>query len=749
MSVTRRSLTIGILIALLAAGFTVFEHAAFFSLGGWGKALFALMLVLCALSGAAIAVRPDRERERFRPRWYTVWLIIVFALAPLIMVMAVERLNGNFIWELYDTSYLFDNYAVAFVCYMAAFAVFGSVRVSILAMSPVFLFFGIANMYVKEFKGSPLLPMDAGAIATAAKVAGGYDYSFGFEMVVAAILTLFIMALASRLAMPPREKRARICLHLVPLVIVLATLGVFYGTDLPVQLGMKPDFFNQTRGYENRGAIGQFACNTRYIINRAPSGYNAETVEELLSPYEYAEDTGQPSAAQKAPYILTSALTMQADADGAEAAQTYYENLSAQMTGAGDNAAATSGDAAAPDIIIVMNESFADLQSVVDFDTNLPVTPNLDSLTENTIHGDAYVSVRGTGTSNTEYELLTGNSMAFLPAGSNAYQLYLRGEQPGLVSTLTSLGYSTEAMHPYFAANWNRPAVYKDMGFGQYLSIENLFDDDFGTGYLATGDNQRDFVNAACDAWPGEQVMVAGYTSDHYDYRKLIESYEARDTSKPWFHFNITMQNHSPYDSFYGNFERSVHVDGTSVTYYQAENYLSRIRESDRALGELIDYFKEVDHPVILLFFGDHQPIVEPEFFEEVSGKPLEDWTDEELQELYRTPFILWANYDIPEGTVDRISVNYLHTLLLQTAGLPMTAYDNYLADLYRQYPVITAQGCRDRVGHFFKADDPGADLAAPADERAAKALQDYSYITYNNLSDDTHKAEKAFYLGR
>jgi hypothetical protein len=78
-----------------------------------------------------------------------------------------------------------------------------------------------------------------------------------------------------------------------------------------------------------------------------------------------------------------------------------------------------------------------------------------------------------------------------------------------------------------------------------------------------------------------------------------------------------------------------------------------------------------------------------------------------------------------------------------------MTAYDNYLADLYRQYPVITAQGCRDRVGHFFKADDPGADLAAPADERAAKALQDYSYITYNNLSDDKSKVEEAFYIGR
>ena len=35
--------------------------------------------------------------------------------------------------------------------------------------------------------------------------------------------------------------------------------------------------------------------------------------------------------------------------------------------------------------------------------------PNMDALSENTIRGNVYVSVRGTGTSNTEYELLTGN----------------------------------------------------------------------------------------------------------------------------------------------------------------------------------------------------------------------------------------------------------------------------------------------------------------------------------------------------
>lgn len=738
MSVTKRSIVIGILVFLLTAGFAVYEHAAFFSLGGWGMALFAVVMVLAALSGAAAAIRPDREKERFSPKLYTAWLVIIFALAPLIMIMAVERLNGNFIWELYDASYLFDNYAVAFVCYAAAFAVFGSVRLSILTLSPVFLLFGVANMYVKEFKGSPLLPMDAGSIATAAKVAGDYTYTVGFEIVFAVTLTVFIMALASRLAMPPRSKRTKVCLHVVPLVFVLATLGVFYGTDLPVRLGMKPDFFNQTRGYENRGAVGQFACNSRYMKNRAPSGYEPEEAEAILAPYAGLE-------AGESPYILVTALTGQGNREEAAAAQKYYDEAAdeSNSSAGGDSKTQT------PDIVIVMNESFADLQDVMDFETNLPVMPNMDALQDNTIRGDVYVSVRGTGTSNTEYELLTGNSMAFLPAGSNAYQLYLRGEQSGLISTLSSLGYTTEAMHPYFASNWNRPAVYGDMGFGQYISIEDMFPEDYGTGYLTTGENQRAFVKAACEAWPDEQIMVGGYTSDHYDYKKLIESYEARDASKPWFQFNITMQNHSPYNANWGNFERSVTVDGTSIIYYQAENYLSRIRESDRALGELIGYFQTADRPVLLLFFGDHQPVVEPEFYEEMTGTPTTEWSDEQLQSLYRTPFILWANYDIPEGTIEQISANYLHVLLLQTAGLPVTAYDNYLADLYQQYPVITAQGCRDAAGRFFKADDPSQDLPGIAADRAAEALQGYSYVTYNNLSDDANKLEQMFYLDR
>lgn len=77
-----------------------------------------------------------------------------------------------------------------------------------------------------------------------------------------------------------------------------------------------------------------------------------------------------------------------------------------------------------------MNESFSDLSVVGDIETNVPYMPYIDSIQDETIQGNAYVSTIGTGTSNTEYEFLTGNTMAFLPAGSNAYQLYVKERSP-------------------------------------------------------------------------------------------------------------------------------------------------------------------------------------------------------------------------------------------------------------------------------------------------------------------------------
>ena len=133
-----------------------------------------------------------------------------------------------------------------------------------------------------------------------------------------------------------------------------------------------------------------------------------------------------------------------------------------------------TGDEA--NIICIMNESLADLSVLGDFTTNQDYMPFMRSLTENTVKGNLYVPVIGAGTSNTEFEFLTGHTTAFLPSGSNAYMLYVDNPIASLVSTMEAQGYSSYALHPYYAEGWKRTSVYSNFGFkGQVFSTNFSF----------------------------------------------------------------------------------------------------------------------------------------------------------------------------------------------------------------------------------------------------------------------------------
>jgi hypothetical protein len=86
-----------------------------------------------------------------------------------------------------------------------------------------------------------------------------------------------------------------------------------------------------------------------------------------------------------------------------------------------------------------MNESFADLAGVL---PNLKLSadplPFYHSLTKNTVKGTMISPVTGGGTANVEFEYLTGDSLAFLPSSTVAYQLYLYDGAPSLVSSSRS-----------------------------------------------------------------------------------------------------------------------------------------------------------------------------------------------------------------------------------------------------------------------------------------------------------------------
>ena len=537
------------------------------------------------------------------------------------------------------------------------FSVFGKLHVALMAETLFFAIYGLANYFVLNFRSVPIQPWDLLSIGTAASVAGNYDYTLDRQalLVVLGFLFLLILEFFCRFTLKKGTWKLRLPMA-ATLVVMLGAFGLMFHSDEIVEQKLRlynKLFTPTTISYKNGTALA-FVMELRYLSVDKPAGYNADTAAQELAALE-EESMSEPA-----------------------------------MAGAG------SDEGEFPNIIVIMDEAFSDPAILGDFTVNQDYMPFVHSLldgAENTVSGWLNVSVLGGNTANTEFEYLTGNTMAFLPQGSIPYQQYIKGETPSLASRLAGLGYQTVAMHPYNASGWDRDTVYPAMGFSEMYFLP-------------------DFDNAA---------KVRNYVSDQSDFEKIVEIYENKGDN-PLFLFNVTMQNHSSYTESFDNFDPQIEVEGGSQTL---NNYLSLLSLSDAALGELISYFEEQEEDTIIVFFGDHQTtnsVIEPILKQ--NGKSSSTLTEEEQADRYKVPFFIWANFDIEEETGVETSVNYLGAKTLLAAGVPMDGYFTYLSVFSETVPVISANHVTLADGTFTNADDQ------------SELLSDYKGYQYYRLFD-------------
>lgn len=524
---------------------------------------------------------------------------------------------------------------------------------------------GMANHYLISFRGRTLFPGDFLTLRTAANVAGNYDYRPDSMQWLTIGIFAAVLVLLSFL--PREEKRPFDWRGFAPAAVGTAVfLAAFFGTGWVEGLGIEPSMWT-TRG---NGLVLNFTVCLKYMKVERPDSYSQETLAALAG-----------------------------------------ENPS----DAADTAASADGGTQPVNVIVIMNESLSDLSVLPGVESNMDAMPFLRSLTDNTIKGYAYSSVFGGTTANSEYEFLTGNTTAFLPAGTVPYQMYVSDGDPSLVGQMEALGYTTIAAHPYRSSGWNRPTVYADYGFD-----EVYFESDFQDRAYMRGDERT------------------GYVTDRCDYENLIRWYEEKEEGQPLFLFNVTMQNHSAYQMAWTNLPKEVWLTGELENRFQTVNqYLSLVYQSDQAFGDLIDYFSQVEEPTMILLFGDHQPQVATNFYTDVLGTNPDTATAQKKQMV---PFVLWANYDIPEAQGVELSLNYLSALLMDTANLPMTGYQKYLARLWEAAPVINTVGIRDAGGNWY-----GENEALP--EELEAAVEDYRVLLYNNVFDKKNRVEGFFTL--
>lgn len=343
-----------------------------------------------------------------------------------------------------------------------------------------------------------------------------------------------------------------------------------------------------------------------------------------------------------------------------------------------------------PTVIAIMNESWSDLNIIHDFESNPDYMPFWHSFDTPVMKGDLLVSVHGSRTCNTEFEFLTGASMRNLPRWSYPYQQYSLKTLPSLAREFKNNGYDTVAILPGKPENWNRKNALLNLGFDRFIDKNDFIDPEY-IGY---------------------------FISDKSCYDKIIEEFKNKEKEK--FIFAVTIQNHGGYNSSRFNNDEMVQLGSELNTYTDAREYLTLIQKADQALESLFTYFEKIDEPVIICIFGDHQPYLDEEFYEKLSGHSLKELSSEEEEKRYMTPYLIWSNYDTGiQKERKNTSANFLGTLLLNASGILENPFYEYIYSMQQEITEMNRDYYRTKDGVLHKSDE---------DDEWLKEYQDMQY---------------------
>jgi len=583
-------------------------------------------------------------------------LILFIVITILIFYYGQLLCNGKYIFEKgrMELNFILIAIIIAFF-----YSVSGRTKLSLYITTTFVFIVGLINYTITSFRGTPLVPWDIFSVNVALTVLPTFKFQLTKKLALSILLFALSILLIKVVKINSYERtKIKVAYRLVVLLIVVGFTSNFFLSDYITKFKLDENW-DPKEEYHNNGLVASLFKQARNLIIEKPDGYDIDTLTNIYDS------------------IITPIVEKE-------------ENVQD------------------PNIIVIMNESFADLKVVGDFPVSEDYMPFFHSLKENAIKGNLHMSVFGATTPNSEWEALTSNSMAFVPKRTVPYQQYVLRKSYSLASILKEQGYSATAIHCYHPQGYNRNLAYPRLGFDKFIYMEIMDNVEF----------------------------IREYPSDACTYKTIIDLYENKAPGEKFFNFTLTMQNHGSYTD--ENFQNT--ISAANDQYPKLNQYLSLIKISDSALKDLIEYFSKEDEPTIIVLFGDHQPYVEDEFYNSILSQSFEDITSNEATERkFITPFLIWANYDIDEeaySNISDLSANYLSSLVLDVAGLQKTPYLQYLDELREEIPIITGNGYVDKTGIYHNFDE---------ETEYTPLIETYHLIQFNNMFDNKNKI-KEFY---
>ena len=478
----------------------------------------------------------------------------------------------------------------------------------------LWLGFGIANCIMLCLRtASPLTSFDLRLIFRAIQMMGVYFAWWQTALIALAIIAAIALIVVLAVKSPKYRKEGQIAyLRVNAFAILFLVMLIGFTNMKEISANLRPSIYHS---YMEYGFPYCFSYSFFDIGIREPKDYSDKEIESISDELDIEIEKEQEETVRK--HAFTEKII---DSVRTDAFQTTPETYTVESVEAIRKALITQNEIDGienndyPNVIIVQLESFFDPTKIKGWTYTDDPIPNFRSLTKEFTSGGLDVPTVAGGTVNTEFEVLTGNSLDFFGAGELPYYSILRDQSvESLAIDLRVLDYEATAVHNYNGSFYYRDEVYQNMGFNRFVPLEYM------EGYDLT-----------ITGWPKDEILLDVI-------RKTTQSTEGKD-----FVFAVTVQCHGPYiDMPKDESEETLPEEEAQEETEGMEYFLSMLSETDELIGNLVKEYAASDEKTIIVFYGDHLPSINLE---------NEDLVTESI---YETEYVIWSNYELPKNDRD------------------------------------------------------------------------------------------------
>lgn len=366
-------------------------------------------------------------------------------------------------------------------------------------------------------------------------------------------------------------------------------------------------------------------------------------------------------------------------------------------------------------VVFVLSESFSDPNRV----PNMKVSPNpipyITQLKKETDSGLMISSGYGGGTANMEWQSLTGLSQSLLsPTLPTPYTQLVPQQQ--IAPAFTDLFDSKIAIHPYSARLYNRKEVFEKFGFQRFYYE--------GSKYKLSY-NQK--------------LGSSPYVSDESAYIETLKMINRKQSGSRFIQLS-TMQNHTPYNNYYGSKKFEIAGSAFDQSNQNAvQTYAQGIAYTDKAVEAFIKQIDQLDKPVTVVWYGDHLP-----------GLYNSASLAKHSMKLHETDYFIYNNQTHQLSHTNRLISPYsFSALALQNGDDKVTPYYALITNVANQLPAMTSSptGAVNNAmnGSNIFVDQAGKEIKYHQLTKQQKTLyHDYQLIQYDITAGNQYSAKWA-----